>query len=195
MRRRDKAGGKTAKGRRRKTLPRRPRAARRRGSLATGQETSIARLTSERDEALQQLAAASEILKVINSSPGELKTVFDVMLENATRICEASFGSMLVREGDQFRRVAVHNAPLRFLKYAERTPTLAPAVSLALTRLSTTKQIVHIADLQTEDPDDPLAKHAGARTLLLVPLLKDHELVGIFGIYRQEIRQFTVRQN
>jgi len=194
MRRRDKAGRKTAKGRRRKTLSRRPRVARRRGSLAIGKETSVARLTSERDEALQQLAAASEILKVINSSPGELKTVFETMLENATRICEASFGSMLLRQGDQFRRVAVHNAPLGFLKFTERMPAVTPSVSLALKQLSTTKKVVHIADLQTEDPDDPLAKHAGARTLLLVPLLKDHELVGIFGIYRQEVRQFTVRQ-
>ena len=195
MRRRNKAGGKAAKTQRRKTLKRHAlKASRRRNSSTTGEETNIGRLSRERDEALQQLTAASEILTVINSSPGDLKPVFEVMLENATRICEASFGSMLLREGDRFRRVAVHNSPVGFVKFTEEMPVVDPAISIAVTRLWTTKRIVHIEDLLLVDPNDPLAKYAGARTLLLVPLLKDNELVGIFGIYRQEVRPFTSRQ-
>jgi two-component system NtrC family sensor kinase len=195
MRRRNKVGGKAVKTQRRKTLKRHAlKASRRRNSSTIGKETNIGRLSRERDEALQQLTAASEILTVINSSPGDLKPIFEVMLENATRICEASFGSMLLREGDRFRRVAVHNAPVGFAKFTGEMPVVDPAISIAVTRLWTTKRIVHIEDLLLVDPNDPLAKYAGARTLLLVPLLKDNELVGIFGIYRQEVRPFTSRQ-
>ena len=195
MRRRDKTGGKAVKTQRRKTLSRHgSTASRRRNSLVIGKETIVARLSRERDESLQQLAAASEILKVINSSAGDLKPIFEVMLENATRICEASFGSMLLREGNRFRRVAVHNAPTGFAKFTGEMPVVDPTISIAVTRIWTTKRIVHIADLLVDDPNDPLAKYAGARTLLLVPLVKDNELVGTFGIYRQEVRSFTGRQ-
>ena len=195
MRRRDKTGGKAVKTQRRKTLSRHgSKASRHRNSLVIGKETIIARLRRERDESLQQLAAASEILKVINSSAGDLKPIFEVMLENATRICEASFGSMLLREGNQFRRVAVHNAPTGFAKFTGENPVVDPTISIAVTRIWTTNRIVHIADLLVDDPNDPLAKYAGARTLLLVPLVKDNELVGTFGIYRQEVRSFTSRQ-
>ena len=195
MRRRDKTGGKAVKMQRRKTLSRHgSKASRRRNSLVIGKETIIARLSRERDESLQQLAAASEILKVINSSAGDLKPIFEVMLENATRICEASFGSMLLREGDRFRRVAVHNAPTGFAKFTGEMPVIDPTISIAVTRIWTTKRIVHIADLLVDDPNDPLAKYAGARTLLLVPLVKDNELVGTFRIYRQEVRPFTDKQ-
>ena len=195
MRRRDKTGGKAVKTQRGKTLSRQgSKASRRRNSRVIGKETIIARLSRERDESLQQLAAASEILKVINSSAGDLKPIFAVMLENATRICEASFGSMLLREGNRFRRVAVHNAPTGFAKFTGENPVVDPTISIAVTRIWTTKRIVHIADLLVDDPNDPLAKYAGARTLLLVPLVKDSELVGTFGIYRQEVRSFTRRQ-
>jgi len=101
---------------------------------------------------------------------------------------------MLLREGNRFRRVAVHNAPTGFAKFTGENPVVDPTISIAVTRIWTTKRIVHIADLLVDDPNDPLAKYAGARTLLLVPLVKDNELVGTFGIYRQEVRSFTSRQ-
>jgi len=152
------------------------------------------RLLNELRQSLEQQTATADVLQVISSSPGELAPVFESMLANATRICEASFGSMLLREGDRLRRVAVHNAPPDFAKFTAQTPFITPAVSTALSRVMTGKHVVHIADLQVEDPDDPIAKFAGARTLLTVPLLKDNEVMGVMGIYRREVRPFTDKQ-
>ena len=76
---------------------------------AAGQDTEIARLTRELEEAREQLTATSELLKVISSSPGELEPVFEAILENATRICQARFGTLNLYDGDVFRRVAIHN--------------------------------------------------------------------------------------
>jgi signal transduction histidine kinase/CheY-like chemotaxis protein len=124
-----------------------------------------------------------------------LKPVFETMLANATRLCEASFGAMAVREGDRLRRVAVHNAPPKFAEFHEKSPIIEIGGAIAtINEIVATKQVVHTADVQAEDPDSPLAKYAGARTLLLVPLLKEDELVGIFGIYRHEVRPFNDKQ-
>ena len=150
--------------------------------------------TDDLTESLEQQTATSEVLSVISSSPGELLPVFKAMLENATQICNASFGSMLLREGERLRRVAVHNAPSGFAEFHEKTPLVDFTISSVVTRIWVTKQVVHVADLLVDDPNDTLAKYAGARTLLLVPLLKDDDLVGIFGIYRQEVRPFSEKQ-
>jgi GAF domain-containing protein len=189
MRRRDKAGGKAAKTRRHKTFT-----ARRRGSSAAVQETEVARLTRELEEAREQQTAASEVLKVISSSPGELETVFQTLLENATRLCKAAFGSMLQLEGDVFRRVALHNAPPAFMEFHRQAPTIQWQEVSDLKRVVETKQVVHVADTAVAHPDAPIAKYAGGRTLLIVPMLKDENLVGAIGIYRQEVRPFTDRQ-
>ena len=115
------------------------------------------------------------------------------MLENATRLCEAAFGSMVLCEGDAFRRVALHNAPQAFLDETQRRPLVERGAS-ALDRLVRTKQFVHVADMAVESPDEPIARFAGARTMLLVPMFKESELIGAFGIYRQEVRPFTDKQ-
>jgi hypothetical protein len=86
-----------------------------RASVADLQKQLIQR-TRERDEALEQQGATSEVLKVISSSPGELKPVFDAILENAVRICGARFGSLVLLEGNAYRRVALHNAPAEFVE-------------------------------------------------------------------------------
>ena len=189
MRRRDKAGGKAAKTRRHKTFT-----ARRRGSSAAVQETEVAQLTRELEEAREQQTATSEVLKVISSSPGELETVFQTLLENATRLCEAAFGSMLQLEGDVFRRVALHNAPPAFMEFHRQAPTVQWQEVSDLKRVVETKQVVHVADTAVAHPDAPIAKYAGGRALLIVPMLKDENLVGAIGIYRQEVRPFTDRQ-
>jgi GAF domain-containing protein len=152
------------------------------------------RLLSELRQSLEQQTATADVLKVISSSPGELKPVFEAMLENATRICEASFGSMALREGDKFRRVAIHNAPPEFVKHNQESPLISMAETPSFSEVVATRQIMHAADMRVVDPASPLTKYAGARTLLLVPLLKDEELMGVFGIYRQEVRPFTDKQ-
>src|SRR5262249_7996182 len=81
--------------------------------------------TNDLSEALERQTAPSEVLQVISSSPGTLEPVFETILANATRICEAAFGSMLLVEGDEFRRVALHNAPREFAEFSEKTPRLA----------------------------------------------------------------------
>jgi signal transduction histidine kinase len=159
-----------------------------------GLEQKVEQRTAELSESLAQQTATSQVLQVISSSPGELEPVFQTMLENATRICEAAFGSMLLREGDGLRRVAIHNAPPGFLEFNSQMPVINPGVSNALRDLWSTKQVVHVTDLVASDPNDPIAKFAGGRTLVVVPMLKENELVGAIGIYRQEVRPFTEKQ-
>jgi GAF domain-containing protein len=150
--------------------------------------------TDDLSESLEQQTATSEVLRVISSSRGELGIVFQTLLENATRICEAAFGSMLQLDGDMFRRVALHNAPVAFAEFHERAPLVDPRTVSDLKRVVETKQVVHVADTAAEHPDAPIAKYAGGRTLLIVPMLKGEDLVGIVGIYRQEVRPFTDKQ-
>jgi two-component system NtrC family sensor kinase len=150
--------------------------------------------TDDLSEALDQQTATSEVLRVISSSAGELEPVFQTMLANATRICEAAFGSMLLLEGNAFRRVALHNAPPMFAEFHKKMPVIDPRKISDLKLLIETKRVVHVADTAAANPDNPIAKYAGARTLVVVPMLKDGDLVGAIGIYRQEVRPFTNKQ-
>ena len=101
-------------------------------------------------EALEQQAATSEVLSVISSSPGELEPVFQAMLANAARICEAKFGAMYLNEGSAFRTVAMHNAPPALAEMRRRNPVFRPNPRIALARAAATKQTVQIADVQAE---------------------------------------------
>jgi GAF domain-containing protein len=154
--------------------------------------TELRQRTADLSEALEQRTATSDVLQVIASSSGELEPVFRAMLANATRICEAAFGSMVLMEGDTFRRVAIHNPPPRFAEFHRQTPVIRPQQDLKL--LIETKRPVHIADAAALNPDSPIVKYGGAQTLLIVPLLKDDALVGAIAIYRQEVRPFTDKQ-
>ncbi|MGB8578165.1 MAG: GAF domain-containing protein, partial [Pseudolabrys sp.] len=159
--------------------------------------------TDDLSESLEQQTATSEVLKVISGSPSELKPVFDAILENATRICEAKFGTMWLREGDAIRVVALHNAPPAYEK--RRRNRLIHLVDLhsksAFARFLKTRQVTHIADIRVDQgyldgapTTIDVADAAGARTVLMVPMLKDNELVGSITIYRQEVRPFTDKQ-
>src|SRR5262249_43481041 len=152
------------------------------------------RLLNELRESLQQQTATSEVLGVISSSPGELEPVFKAMLENAVRICEASFGNLLLYEGDVFRHVALHNAPKAWAADSERDPVPPRRAARILYRVADTRQVAHVADIAAENPDEPIAKIAGARTLLIVPMLKENDLIGAIAIYRQEVRPFNDKQ-
>jgi len=161
-----------------------------------------ARLLNELRESLQQQTATSEVLKVISSSPGELNPVFEVMLENAVRVCGAKFGVLYLPEGDGFRAVAMHDVPQPYIEERRRNPVVRPAPATALGRALATKQPSQIADILNEPQyfDVPsgygglLASLAGARTVLCVPMLNDNDLIGATMIYRQEVRPFTNKQ-
>jgi signal transduction histidine kinase len=202
MRRRDKAGN-AIKSRRHKTLKRRNMAkvARRHRPSAIDTAGTIALLTRERDEALEQQTATSEVLRVISSSPGELEPVFQTILSNATRVCGAKFGVLFLVEGDGFRSVAMHGLPPAHAEERRREPMIYPDPDDPLSRLAHTKQIVHVADLRKEKayikgypPLRAVVDAGGGRTLLIVPMLKENVLVGAFGIFRQEVLPFTDKQ-
>ena len=159
------------------------------------------RLLNELRQSLEQQTATSDVLRVISSSPGELEPVFAAMLENATRICDAKFGIMTLYEGGPFRAVALHNAPPEFAEARRREPLFFPAPSNPLARVAATKETLQIPDLRLdesylsgEQATVIIAERGGARTLIDIPMLKDGELVGVFGIYRQEVRPFTDKQ-
>ena len=150
--------------------------------------------TGDLAESLEQQTATSEVLKVVSSSPGELGPVFQAMLENAVHICQASFGNLLLYEGGAFRHVALHNAPEAWAAEQKRDPIAPRRSAHFLYRVADTKRIVHIADIAAENPHEPIAKVAGARTLLIVPMLKESDLIGVIAIYRQEVRPFGEKQ-
>ncbi|HET8544720.1 MAG TPA: histidine kinase, partial [Pseudolabrys sp.] len=153
MSRRPKAGGKARQKRSRKTIT--PKGARRRASHAVSQETEVARLTRELKEAREQQTATAEVLRVISSSPGELDSVFKEMLEKATHICGASFGTLLLFEGNAFRRVAAHNAPDEYVQFADKDPLIRLDRARSLDRLIKTKEPVQIVDMAEAEPNSP----------------------------------------
>jgi GAF domain-containing protein/CheY-like chemotaxis protein len=159
------------------------------------------RLLNELRESLQQQTATADVLRVISSSPGELEPVFDSMLENATRLCEAKYGMLWLFEDGGFRPVALHGVPPALAEERRRDSILQPDPDLPLARLPRTKKLIHIADITKETsylrgsrPLVALADVGGARTLLAVPMLKENELIGAIAIYRQEVRPFTDKQ-
>ena len=124
------------------------------------------------------------------------------MLGSATRICEARFGNLFLREGETFRLVAWHGDPTYVENWRREPLTIKTDLpDIPLARLAGTKQRVHVADLRQEGaykagfaPLVGLVDKGGARTLLIVPMLKEHTLVGAIALYRQEVRPFTGKQ-
>ena len=160
------------------------------------------RLLNELREALQQQTATSEVLQVISSSPGDLEPVFEAMLERATRICDAKFGTLYRREGDGFRITAMHHAPAAFVEERRRNPVVYPRPGTILGDAAATRRAVQIEDLRDEAVSGTksgatgaqMAALAGARSVVAVPMIKEDELAGAILIFRQEIRPFTEKQ-
>jgi GAF domain-containing protein len=152
--------------------------------------------TRELSESLEQQTATSEVLKVISSSPGDLKPVFEAMLANAVRICGAGFGAMFRIENSEFEPVAYHNVPEVLERHLTARGKIKPRSGSTMERVMRTKDVVHVVDLwqDADGPENPASKYGNARTYLGVPMLKDNELVGAIVIFRQEVRPFTDKQ-
>jgi GAF domain-containing protein len=194
MRRHSRAGGEPIKTRRRRavTVKRRNalKAVRRRRLPAANLQQQLALRTRELSEALERQTATSEVLQVISSSPGELEPVFRAMLENATRICEAKFGTLYIKEGDGLRIVAAHDFPVAFANARVGgviRPTPGGILDEAM-RTGRTAQILDVAATQPYAERYPLVVEvvevAGIRTVVGVPMLKNNEPIGIIAIYR-----------
>jgi two-component system NtrC family sensor kinase len=156
--------------------------------------------TRELSEALEQQTATSEVLKVISSSPGDLEIVFNAMLENATRICGAKIGILFRYEEGAYAAIAMLGVTPGYAEYLNGGP-IRPGPTTGLGRVASTLQTIHIVDTQAEDAyadREPLrvatADLGRARSLLNVPMLKEGELIGAIGIYRQEVRPFTDKE-
>jgi GAF domain-containing protein len=151
--------------------------------------------TTDLTEALEQQTGTSDVLQVISRSPSELEPIFDTILENATRICEANFGVVQVLEDDGLRAVSFHDVPAVYAETMRRDPVFRPVIGHPLHRVASTKQVVHVADVRNEQGlRGRIVELAGARTLLCVPMLKDNTFVGVISIYRQEVRPFLDKQ-
>ena len=160
-----------------------------------------ARLLNELRQSLEQQTATSEVLHVISSSPGVVEPVFATMLERAARICDANFGNIFRWDGNALHLLATHNTPPAFAETRRNSP-FRPDPNGPFGRMLESKTVTHLADAAAEkgyiEQRQPAIVAAvelgGVRTILLVPMLKENELVGVFSLYRQEVRPFTDKQ-
>ena len=166
-----------------------------------GLEQKVEERTHELSESLAQQTATSEVLQVISSSPGELEPVFETMLENATRICEARFGMLCACTKATAFRAASHCTTRRpeFAEFWQRRTRscsdarhrrLAASSDTSRSSISSTRTM---ATLERSERSDRQVS-AAPGSLLVVPMLKEDELIGAIGIYRQEVRPFTDKQ-
>jgi signal transduction histidine kinase/putative methionine-R-sulfoxide reductase with GAF domain len=158
------------------------------------------RLLNELRESLQQQTATSQVLQVISGSRGDLGPVFQAMLANAIHICAAHFGVLWRFEQGAVGIASQFGIPAAFAEFLQRGP-LRPGPHSPVTRIAATRRTLHITDYRTDQAyieRDPLAvagiELGGIRTLLVVPMLKDEELIGAIGIFHQEVKPFTDKQ-
>src|SRR5512139_3891533 len=159
-----------------------------------GLEKKVEDRTQALREALEQQTATAEVLKVISASPGELKPVFQAMLENATRICEAKFGTLFLYDGSAFRYAADVGTPLEYTEFQNRRGPFQTTPGSQLDKVLRTKRMNHMADYAAEPVLGNSARVGGARSSVCVPMLKDEEFVGAIQIFRLEVRPFADKQ-
>src|SRR5215471_18037849 len=154
----------------------------------------------QRDEAQAQKAAMAEVLEVINSSSGDLGPVFDAMLGNAMRLCEASFGELLTYDGVSFKTTATRNVPAAFSQYRKNNIT-TPRIGSLGDRVLEGHRVIHVLDLKSEDAYQAghpsrraIVDIGGARTALTASLRKDEKVLGLIILFRQEVRAFSDKQ-
>jgi signal transduction histidine kinase len=164
-------------------------------------ENKVEQRTAELTETLQHQTATSEVLQVISRSPGELDPVFHTILSNATRICDAQFGLLVLYEDGGLRCASMFNLPPAFAETFSRNPVIHPPPIDPLGQVIATQRLVHVVDVKQEPayltgfpPIVELAELGGARTLLLVPMLKETSLGGVIAIFRQTVHAFSDKQ-
>ena len=198
MRRHGTASRKTVRARRRKTtkakLGSSPIPASRSQSSSVDLQEKLKRQTRELEEAREERAAIVEVLRVISSSPGELEPVFNTILENATRICEAKFGMLTMVQGNEYRVAATYGASPEYVEFMRLRGPFQPEPGSILDRVARTRRVSHTADYAAEAVLGPSARFAGARSAVSVPMIKDDVLIGTIFIYRQEVRPFNDKQ-
>src|SRR5262245_33036774 len=140
---------------------------------------------------LEQQTATADVLHVISSSVGQLQPVFQAILENATRICEAKFGTLFLCDGDALRFAAEVGTPPELAEFNKRQEAVVPTPGSLLERVLRTKQIGHTADAAADPFPGNSVKLGGARAIVCVPMLKDDQLIGVVIIYRPEVRPFS----
>src|SRR5262249_43181320 len=145
-------------------------------------------------EALEQQTASSDVLGVISSSPGELQAVFDIILKNANRLCDAKFSALFIYENGVIRVPSHVDLPPRLAEHLRKRNGQPPTPGTAIETLIRTKRLIHIPDQRgsPEGLSSPATTLAGARTYLAVPLLKDGNVIGAIAIYRQEVRPCVI---
>ena len=150
---------------------------------------------------MQQQAATSEVLAPDQCCAGRSEAgIFAVILESATRLCQANFGTLYLAEGDFCRAAAMHNAPPAFTEFRSREPLAPITVTTVLARVAKTKRTIQVADMAAEaasykNPQERrFVKLTGVRSLVTVPMLKGNELIGLITVYRQEVRPFSKAQ-
>ena len=199
MRRRSRADDEPAKAQRRKTGARKsritPKGVRRRGSSAAREETKVARLTRERDEALAQQTATSELLSVISRSKFDLGAILQSVIDTAARLCRAEKSVIFRLEQGVYRFVAAHGSPPAYLEIERATPIL-PGVGTLVGRTAMRRQVVRIDDVLI----DPLyekkgdARIGGFRSAIGVPLMRENEPIGVLGLSRSHVEPFSDRE-
>ena len=158
------------------------------------EETENAQFGLELREALKREAATAEVLRVISNSPGDLDAVFRTMLENATRLCEAKFGTLFRYDGEKMHRLAGVGTPASLTEFQRKRGPFVPDVGTGMFESVSIKRLVMCDDEAATPKPGVAATYGGARSTLYVPLLKDGQVVGMFVIYRQEVRPFTDKQ-
>jgi adenylate cyclase len=163
--------------------------------------TELRKRTADLTESLEQQTATSDVLKVISSSPGDLEPVFATMLEKAVQICDATFGNIYRWDGEALQLVATHNTPPAYAQHRRHSPFRAEQDN-AVARMIRSKAVVHVFDAATNETYTQrrdmtvvaAVELGGIRSSLVVPMLKEEELVGAFIVSRQEVRAFTDKQ-
>jgi two-component system, NtrC family, sensor kinase len=199
MRRRSKTSGEPTKTRRRRTVTLKranaPKAVRRRASSTTSQETKVALLTRERDEALAQRTATSELLSVISRSKFDLQAILEGVLDTATRLCRADKSVIFRLERGVYRFVAAHGALPAYVEIERATPIL-PGPGTLVGRTAMSRQVVRIDDVLIDPLYEKMgdAKIGGFRSAIGLPLMRENEPIGVLGLSRSHVEPFSDRE-